>query len=124
MSRDQNCGKLSIMTRDFLGAKTYETPTRGYASELRIDTYLDPATYKSPSPNEARTDFMLFGRGCSAKGCPLVIPLDMSLPEALTAFHNHNEADHDELYPQRMIFLYRESPADPNLGTGEEGVVK
>lgn len=113
------------MPREFFGAKiNYTALIKGYGSELKIDPAIDPTTYKSSSPNESHADLVMFGRGCSATGCALVIPLDMSLPDALAAFHNHNEADHDELYPQRMIFLYRKRPTDPNLGTKEEGVVK
>lgn len=116
--------------RDYLGAKIYDVPTQGYGSELIMeeiaigDSPEPELVYKSPSPNETGNNVVLFGKGCSANGCPLVIPLDIPLPEALAAFYKHNKADHDELYPQRMIFLYRESPADPGLGTDGEGVVK
>ncbi len=115
--------------RDYLGARIYDVPTQGYGTELKIEPTaiyegLDNTVYKSRSPNETVTERVLFGRGCSAEGCALVISLDLSLPEALAAFKIHNEADHNERYLQHMVYLYKAKPTDPTLGTEGEGVVK
>ena len=66
----------------------------------------------------------MFAKGCSAPGCPLVIPLNTPLSKALQQFYEHNAGEHDELSPQHLVYLYVETPTDPTLGTEGEDVVK
>lgn len=101
---------------------------QGYGSELKpeptmVDNQGRPI-YKSPSSNENRPGIKMFAKGCSAPGCPLIIPLNIPLPQVLLQFHEHNASEHDQLAPQHLVYLYIDQPTDPNLDTGEEGVVK
>lgn len=108
---------MTITAKKIKPSPTTSRELGGYAPHFRELITVDRLgeVLKSASPNVRDADLVLVGRGCSVESCTWVAPPDVTLPQALQKFRDHNVANHFGDSSNESIFLFGQRP------TGQEG---